>query len=87
MKRFIAVPPHRSGWLRQSTMVCSRVVATARRPPLPRTDWVGRPAARGNGTYETPEYSNALLTDADLNWQVPPALCATLRKKRQRSVA
>lgn len=27
--------------------------------------------------YETPEYSNALLMAADLNWQVLPALWAT----------
>ena len=48
-------------------------------PPPPRADWVGRPLAGGNGTYETPEHSNALLTDADLDWQTPPTLWATPR--------
>lgn len=27
--------------------------------------------------YETPEYPNALLMDADLNWQTLPTLWAT----------
>ena len=48
-------------------MVCSRVVTTVRRPPLPRTDWVGRSFARGNGVYEMPEYTKVLLMAADLN--------------------
>lgn len=58
-------------------MVCSRVVTVVHRSPLPRIDWIERLFARGNGMYETPEYPNALLMDADLNWQTLPTLWAT----------